>query len=198
MYSIYKQQKINAIQRSLDDHVPQHIGVAQPHKRNLDPALHPFARPKEYQRTVVASKLERIFAKPLIANLDGHSDGVYCLARDSKAVNLIASGSGNGGRSNAQVIFYGVTIFCPLIELRVWSLAGQSCEASVSKAHRGIIRDVCFSNSSLNQTSDGATSVKQGLLLSCSTDKFIKLWSLEQSESSSTTPIQTFSGPSGF
>ena len=59
--------------------------------KNADPKLHPFEAPREYQRAVnaglprmsgtlstesAAVKTERIFAKPFIASLEGHKDGV--------------------------------------------------------------------------------------------------------------------------
>jgi DDB1- and CUL4-associated factor 13 len=45
--------------------------------RNLDPALHPFERAREYTRALNAVKLERLFAAPFIGELGrGHVDGV--------------------------------------------------------------------------------------------------------------------------
>ncbi|KAL0628749.1 hypothetical protein AAY473_002073 [Plecturocebus cupreus] len=40
--------------------------------RNYDPTLHPFAVPREYVRDLNAVKLDRVFAKPFLASLDGH------------------------------------------------------------------------------------------------------------------------------
>jgi hypothetical protein len=48
---------------------------------NLDPALHPFAKEREYTRALNATKLGKLFAKPFVAALSGHLDGVYCLRR---------------------------------------------------------------------------------------------------------------------
>lgn len=52
-------QKINVINRSLDTHLPTTAGAAAPIHRNLDPALHPFAKQREYTRAVNAAKIER-------------------------------------------------------------------------------------------------------------------------------------------
>ena len=35
----------------------------------LDPALHPFEKAREYTRALNATKLERMFAKPFLAQL---------------------------------------------------------------------------------------------------------------------------------
>ena len=65
-------------------------------RRNLDPALHPFERAVEYTRALNAAKLERVFAKPFVAALSGHTDGVYCMARNPKRLNSLVSGSASG------------------------------------------------------------------------------------------------------
>lgn len=64
--------------------------------RNYDPALHPFEQPREYVRALNAVKLERLFAKPFIANLEGHKDGISCLAKHPTRLSSIASGDFNG------------------------------------------------------------------------------------------------------
>ena len=65
-------------------------------KRNLDPDLHPFERAIEYTRALNAAKLERVFAKPFVAALSGHTDGINCLARNPKRLNSLISGSASG------------------------------------------------------------------------------------------------------
>ena len=64
--------------------------------RNLNPALHPMEKAREYQRAVNATKLERAFAKPFIGALAGHADGVYCLAKHPTQLSCIVSGSADG------------------------------------------------------------------------------------------------------
>ncbi|KAI3327790.1 WD40 repeat-like protein [Xylariaceae sp. AK1471] len=88
--------KIKAISRSLESHLP--AGSSAPKaERNLDPALHSFERAREYTRALNAVKLERMFAKPFIAQLgNGHVDGVYSFAKDPNSLQRFASGSGDG------------------------------------------------------------------------------------------------------
>jgi len=64
--------------------------------RNYDPLLHPFEAPREYVRALNATKLERVFAKPFLGALDGHRDGVRCLAKHPTALSLLLSGACDG------------------------------------------------------------------------------------------------------
>jgi WD repeat and SOF domain-containing protein 1 len=72
-------------------------GDPTPTSRNLDPLMHPFARARERTRALNAAKLERIFAKPFVASLEGHSDAVEALVRKPKSLSTVASTSWNGG-----------------------------------------------------------------------------------------------------
>lgn len=121
-------QKIKTLHRSLEDHLPTSSSSTAPVSRNLDPALHPFARSREYTRAVTAAKLDRMFAKPFVASLEGHADGIYSLTKDeSGALGRVASGSGDG-------------------EVRVWDLGGQRTVWNVENAHRGMVKGVAFSH----------------------------------------------------
>lgn len=64
--------------------------------RNYDPALHPFEVPREYTRALNATKLERVFAKPFLSSLDGHRDGVNCMAKHPKSLSMVLSGACDG------------------------------------------------------------------------------------------------------
>jgi WD repeat and SOF domain-containing protein 1 len=64
--------------------------------RNYDPALHPFETQREYTRALNAVKLERVFAKPFLAALDGHSDMVSILAKHHKQLSTLFSASADG------------------------------------------------------------------------------------------------------
>jgi WD repeat and SOF domain-containing protein 1 len=66
-------------------------------QRNVDPALHPFERAREYTRALNATKLEKVFARPFVAALDGHSDGVYCISKHPRSLAQLISGSCDGG-----------------------------------------------------------------------------------------------------
>jgi WD repeat and SOF domain-containing protein 1 len=93
--------------------------------RNLDPALHPFERAREYTRALNATKLERMFAAPFVADLGrGHVDGVYTIAKDPKSLERFASGSGDG-------------------VVKVWDLPSQD-EVWQGQAHSNIVKGVCW------------------------------------------------------
>lgn len=47
-------------------------------------------------RALNAVKLERVFAKPFIGNLDGHRDAISCLKKHPNRLALLASGDFNG------------------------------------------------------------------------------------------------------
>lgn len=64
--------------------------------RNYDPTLHPFEVCREYTRAMNATKLDRVFAKPFLASLDGHRDGVNCMAKHATSLSTLLSGSCDG------------------------------------------------------------------------------------------------------
>ena len=64
--------------------------------RNPDPALRPMERATEAKRALNAAKLDRIFARPLVAGLEGHADGVTALARSPARLNSVLSGDAAG------------------------------------------------------------------------------------------------------
>ena len=135
-------QKVKTISRSSDTYLARK-GDQPRQPRNLDPVLHPLSRAREYTRALNATKLERLFAKPFIAQLgQGHVDGVYCIAKDWRKLSSIASGSGDG-------------------VVKRFDLVSREETFSVH-AHDGIVKGLCY-------TVDGR-------LLSCSTDKVVKLW----------------------
>ncbi|KAG8894131.1 rRNA-processing protein sof1 [Tulasnella sp. 403] len=89
--------KISVLHHAPAHHLPLRSGDPTPVSRNLDPAVHPFARARERARALNAAKLERMFSKPFVGALDGHVDGVYCIVKKPGVLNTIASGSGDGG-----------------------------------------------------------------------------------------------------
>jgi WD repeat and SOF domain-containing protein 1 len=109
--------------------------------RNLDPALHPFARAREYVRAVNATKLERVFAAPFIAQLGrGHEDGVYTFAKDPNSLERFASGSGDG-------------------VVKVWDLSDQS-EIWRTQAHSNIVKSTAWTRDRKLLTCSADKSVK--------------------------------------
>jgi DDB1- and CUL4-associated factor 13 len=69
-----------------------------------------------------ATKLDKIFAKPFLAALDGHVDGVYCSAVVRNRVTPFISGACDG-------------------EVRVWDLTTRSCVWN-TPAHTGFVRGI--------------------------------------------------------
>ncbi|OCL01481.1 U3 small nucleolar RNA associated protein [Glonium stellatum] len=116
--------KIKALSRSTSSHQAPGSNVARM-PRNLDPALHPFERAREYTRALQATKLERMFAAPFIASLgQGHVDGVYSFAKDPESLEHFASGSGDG-------------------VVKVWDLPSQE-EIWHGQAHENIVKGMCW------------------------------------------------------
>ena len=78
-------------------HLPQRQGDPTPVSRNLDPLMHPFARARERTRALNAVKMERMFAKPFVAALEGHQDAIEVLAKRPESITDVVSGSWDGG-----------------------------------------------------------------------------------------------------
>lgn len=72
--------------------------------RNYDPTLHPFEVCREYTRALNATKLDRVFAKPFLASLDGHRDGVNCMAKHTTSLSTLLSGSCDGEVTISQSV----------------------------------------------------------------------------------------------
>ncbi|OMJ10041.1 DDB1- and CUL4-associated factor 13 [Smittium culicis] len=115
--------KVKMLSKSSADHVRERTSDINKVKRNLDPELHPLEKPREYTRAVRAAKLERMFAKPFLASLDGHIDGVYALAKNPWKLDLMYSGSGDG-------------------EIRAWSLSNQATIWRKANAHQGLVSGI--------------------------------------------------------
>eukprot|EP01060_Flectonema_neradi_P005911 TRINITY_DN13968_c0_g1_i2.p1 TRINITY_DN13968_c0_g1~~TRINITY_DN13968_c0_g1_i2.p1 ORF type:complete len:450 (+),score=85.90 TRINITY_DN13968_c0_g1_i2:91-1440(+) len=109
--------KFKILSRSDREHTKDRGSDVTKVHRNLDPKLHPFDRQKEYQRALTAAKLDRMFAKPFVGALEGHTDAVSCLAKDPTSLSLILSGSYDG-------------------EIRLWNLQRRQLCHKVN-AHRG-------------------------------------------------------------
>lgn len=55
-----------------------------------------FRAQTEYTRALNATKLERVFAKPFLANLDGHTEGVSSMAKHPLRDSIVLSASRDG------------------------------------------------------------------------------------------------------
>lgn len=113
--------KIKTLSRSSDNYLPVRDADSQRLPRNLNPALHPFERAREYTRALNATKLDRVFAQPFVGQLgDGHRDGVYSIAKNTRTLAHVATGSGDG-------------------TVKLWDLS-QRDEIFSVQAHDGIVR----------------------------------------------------------
>ncbi len=126
--------------------------------------MHPFERAREYTRALNATKLERMFASPFIAQLGkGHVDGVYTMAKDPESLQRFASGSGDG-------------------VIKIWDLTSREEMWNV-QAHGGMVKGMCWT--------------KDLKLLSCASDKSIKLFD-PYNTTSGATPVATYLGLAAF
>ncbi|GBP31639.1 DDB1- and CUL4-associated factor 13 [Eumeta japonica] len=116
--------KIKVISRNPEDYLRATKRDINKVPRNYDPTLHPLEAPREYVRALNAVKLERVFAKPFIGNLDGHKDGIASMAKHPSRLAVLASGAFDG-------------------EIRLWDLAQRKCIRNFI-AHEGWVRAICF------------------------------------------------------
>ncbi|XP_063306356.1 DDB1- and CUL4-associated factor 13 [Pelobates fuscus] len=134
--------KVKVLSRNPDDYVRETKRDLPRVPRNYDPSLHPFEVPREYTRALNATKLERVFAKPFVASLEGHRDGINCMAKHPQSLSTILSGACDG-------------------EVKIWNLVTRECTRTV-QAHEGFVRGLCvrFCGSSFFTVGDDKT-VKQ-------------------------------------
>jgi WD repeat and SOF domain-containing protein 1 len=116
--------KIKAISRLETEHTRDCKKDRLQVRRNLDPSLHPFDRAREYTRALNAAKLEKLFAKPLLGALDGHSDGVCSSASSRHSLSQFVSGACDG-------------------EVRVWDLSSKTCVWR-AVAHSGFVNGLAI------------------------------------------------------
>ncbi|KAG5271026.1 hypothetical protein AALO_G00175050 [Alosa alosa] len=114
--------KVKVLSRNPDDYVRETTRDIHRVPRNYDPTLHPFEVPREYTRALNATKLERVFAKPFVGSLDGHRDGINCMAKHSKSLSILLSGACDG-------------------EVKLWNLPKRECFRTV-QAHEGFVRGI--------------------------------------------------------
>jgi len=93
-------------------------------RSTTNPIVHPFQKAREYNRAVIATKIEKIFAQPFLANLSGHADGVAVFAKTSEYLSRFASGDFSG-------------------EIRYWDLSHKKTMFSL-RAHDKFIKGISF------------------------------------------------------
>jgi len=129
--------KIKTIARSEEEMTRERPTDTLKVHRNLDPALHPFERAREYTRAVNATKLNKVFAKPFVHAFDGHRDGISALAINKKSLRSFISGAHNG-------------------EIRVWDISEKRTVCEHRQAHQGAVRGLCVTPNGEGFVSCGA------------------------------------------
>ena len=96
------------------------------HSRNLRPEIHPLQRPREYQRAVVAAKMSRMFAQPLVAgkNME-HRDSITATAISRRSLAPLLAGSSDGA-------------------VKLWDLQSRTAVWDNPAAHTRTVTGVCF------------------------------------------------------
>ena len=117
--------KIKVISRIEEEHTRECKSDPIKIHRNLNPQLHPMHMATEYKRALNATKLDKVFAKPFAGALEGHSDGITSLAKNSKDLKKIASGAADG-------------------EIRLWDCPSRKA-LRVMTSHKGAVRGLSFS-----------------------------------------------------
>jgi DDB1- and CUL4-associated factor 13 len=110
-----------------NDYAVKRAGDHQPLVRNPGKATTANARQKEYMRALAAVKINKMFSKPFVASLDGHTDSVEVIARSRTLLGPVFSGGADG---------------C----LNFWDLPHRRSIRSVQNAHDGFIRGLVLSN----------------------------------------------------
>ena len=88
--------KLKVLHHDPADYAVSGAGRLTPVVRSSASHLHPFVKDREAVRATNAAKLERMFAKPLVGVLSGHTDGLYCMTRARTMVAPLFSGSFDG------------------------------------------------------------------------------------------------------
>uniref|UniRef100_A0A7S1XXE0 Sof1-like protein domain-containing protein n=1 Tax=Phaeomonas parva TaxID=124430 RepID=A0A7S1XXE0_9STRA len=114
--------KIKTLSRSEQQHTRANKGDVTKVHRNATGNVNKFQRAREYQRALVAVKLDKMFAKPFVGALDGHMDGVWCTANCKRSLVEFISGSCDG-------------------EIKAWDLAQRRC-VWTRPAHDGFVRGI--------------------------------------------------------
>lgn len=111
--------------------------------------LHPFQMAREHKRAVNAVKLEKVFAKPFLAAMSEHSDGVTVMAKNKYNFVDMLSGSADG-----EIIFWNIPDRRPVFQIN---------------AHMQFVRGLTFANNN--------ALAADTIFVSAGGDKKIHLWS---------------------
>ena len=142
--------KVNSICRNPNDYQKKSAKDVMKMQRNPDPDLNPFQEAREYQRALNAAKVEKIFAKPFLAALDTHTDGITCMAKNINSMVDVVSGGVDG-----------VVV--------MWDLHTKTYQHIIS-AHKNSVRGLSYAN-------PAKVNLTDTIFLSSGDDKYINIWS---------------------
>lgn len=119
--------KVKVLSRDAGDYERASKGDLHRIQTNVDPSQHPLEAAREYKRALNAVKLERVFAKPFVGQLSGHTDGIECLATHPQKLTTLVSGSSDG-------------------QVKIWSLNRKEC-VYTGTLHQGPVKGLCITPS---------------------------------------------------
>lgn len=122
--------KIQVISRRQADFGRHNLSEAPKIYKNTSPELHPMAVHTEYKRALNAAKMEKMFSKPFIGSMEGHSETVTCLTRDPTNNRRVISGGLDG-------------------EIRIWDTGDRNCVSMYSIGDGGVNDVTCAKTSDL-------------------------------------------------
>ncbi|XP_019172458.1 PREDICTED: DDB1- and CUL4-associated factor 13 [Ipomoea nil] len=117
--------KVKVISRSTDDFTRERSQDLQRVFRNFDPKLRTQEKATEYVRALNAVKLEKIFARPFVAAMDGHIDAISAMAKNPNHLKGIFSGSMDG-------------------DIRLWDIANRKTVCQFP-GHQGAVHGLAAS-----------------------------------------------------
>lgn len=127
LYFLSYLMRVKVLHLDPNDYAVKRAGDRQPIVRNPKRVASTNARQKEYMRALAAVKMNKMFSKPFVAALDGHTDSVDVLGRSRSLLGPLFSGGADG---------------C----LNFWDLPHRRCVRSVKNAHEGFIKGLVVSN----------------------------------------------------
>ncbi|SOV11281.1 40S ribosomal processing protein, putative [Plasmodium sp. gorilla clade G2] len=118
--------EVNILHRNPEEYKNNKGTSNYKHVRSFDKKIHLFQREIEYKRALNATKMDKIFAKPLIKCLDGHDDSIKSICVSNKNLSDLYSGSCNG-------------------IINIWNVLDKKLIKKI-KAHDGFVRSLCMSH----------------------------------------------------
>uniref|UniRef100_A0A1I7WBK0 WD_REPEATS_REGION domain-containing protein n=1 Tax=Heterorhabditis bacteriophora TaxID=37862 RepID=A0A1I7WBK0_HETBA len=108
--------RVKVLSRNPDDYQRETNRDIYKLVRNWNAPQDPFRAQTEYTRALNATKLERVFAKPFVASLDGHLEGVHLIAKHPGRPSIVITGARDG-------------------QVKIWQLANRHCLSTIQSHH---------------------------------------------------------------